>query len=181
MAFDFLCSSASFLTLSAMSIERYKMLTTSYIHIKNSSKFRIVVFIVLSWCLPFFTWIPVIVGYRLFTDSNSVKPGECMVPANKYLILVLSIVLYWFPLICMVTFYTKLIIHIKKSSLNNLEFTENLSYNTSIYSQNKIQSKQAQPQPRGDSSGATNQHNSVFAQFNNNTTTTKNNTENRLG
>ena len=33
MAFDFLCSSASFLTLSVMSVERYRVLTTSYVHV----------------------------------------------------------------------------------------------------------------------------------------------------
>ena len=32
-----------------------------------------------------------------------------------------SILLYHIPLVCMVTFYTKLIIHIKKSSILNLE------------------------------------------------------------
>ncbi len=117
------------------------MLTTSYIHIKNSSKFRIIIFIILSWCLPFFTWIPLIIGYRVFTGFKN-KPGQCQVPDNKYLILVLSIILYHIPLICMVTFYTKLIVHIKKSSLNNLELNENLSFkNTSIYSQTKIKIK----------------------------------------
>ena len=142
MAFDFLCSSASFLTLSAMSIERYKMLTTSYIHIKNSSKFRIIVFIILSWCLPFFTWIPTIIGFRVFTGFKNRPGDECIVPANKYLILALSVILYHIPLICMVTFYTKLIIHIKKSSLQNLELNENFSYQTSNFSQNRVQNKQ---------------------------------------
>lgn len=123
MAFDFLCSSASFLTLSAMSVERYKMLTTSYIHIKNSSKLRIIVFIFLSWCLPILTWIPVIIGYRL--KEGSINTGECMLPANKYVILLLCVFLYHIPLICMVTFYTKLIIHIKKSSVNQLDFSSN--------------------------------------------------------
>ncbi len=64
MSIDFLCSSASFLTLSVMSIERYKMLTTSYVSIKNSSKTRVLAFICISWLLPFLTWIPVIVGFR---------------------------------------------------------------------------------------------------------------------
>jgi hypothetical protein len=122
MASDFLCSSASFLTLSAMSIERYKMLTTSYLHIKNSSKLRIIVFICLSWLLPFLTWIPVIIGFRISTSPSN--PGECSVPANKYLILLMSIFLYHIPLLCMVIFYTKLIIHIRKSSTNRFDLHE---------------------------------------------------------
>jgi hypothetical protein len=48
-----------------------------------------------------------------------------MLPANKYVILLLCVFLYHIPLICMVTFYTKLIIHIKKSSVNQLDFSSN--------------------------------------------------------
>ena len=138
MAVDFLCSSASFLTLSSMSIERYKMLTTSYIRIKHSSKLRVIILISLSWILPFSTWIPVIV---IFRNINGVKQsGRCYFPgtflffyfrlkiifflfcftADAPIVLSLSILLYHLPLICMVTFYTKLIVHIKKSSSKNL-------------------------------------------------------------
>lgn len=119
MAFDFLCSSASFLTLTAMSIERYKMLTSSYLHIKHSSKIRVIIFICLSWLLPFVTWVPVILVYRLTGKMN--KQNMCSMPDDKYLILFLCVIIYHIPLICMVVFYTKLIVHIKKSSLNNLE------------------------------------------------------------
>lgn len=80
MAVDFLCSSASFLTLSAMSIERYKMLTTSYIQIKHSSKLRIIILVSLSWFLPFSTWIPVIITFRHIRGSNS--PGACSFPGT---------------------------------------------------------------------------------------------------
>ena len=85
MAFDFLCSSASFLTLSVMSIERYKMLTTSYVHIKNSSKTRVIFFICLSWLLPFFTWIPVIVCFRLLNGAD--QHEQCGMPASKFIVL----------------------------------------------------------------------------------------------
>ena len=135
MAFDFLCSTASFLTLSAMSIERYKMLTTSYMRIdKHSSKFRIVVFICLSWILPLISWLPVIITERILYGPNSY--GDCSVSANKYLVLVLCILLYHIPLIFMVVFYTKLIIHIRKSSNNNLDL-DNASLNTNNLSCNK--------------------------------------------
>lgn len=85
MSFDFLCSSASFLTLSVMSMERYKMLTTSYVQIKNSSKKRIIAFICLSWMLPFLTWIPVIVGFR--AKSGASENSDCTIPAGKYIVL----------------------------------------------------------------------------------------------
>ena len=150
MSFDFLCSSASFLTLSAMSIERYKMLTTSYVHLRHSSKMRIIVFICLSWLLPFISWIPTVVLSRLF---NSIyNPYECGLAANKYLILVLCILLYHIPLICMATFYTKLIVHIRKSLKSNLESIDNLnkiSNNTNKYShyyQYNVQVKRFQSQ-----------------------------------
>jgi hypothetical protein len=110
-----------------MSIERYKMLTTSYVHIRHSSKLRIIIFIILSWLLPFVSWIPVIVVYRYFTASGSLTSNlneqDCSVPANKYVILAFCILLYHIPLICMVTFYSKLIIHIKKSFNKNFDST----------------------------------------------------------
>ncbi len=126
MGFDFLCSSASFLTLSAMSIERYKMLTSSYVQIKHSSKIRVNSLISMSWLVPFFTWTPVIIFYRYFLTQNSpslTTINDCYVPADKYLVLVLCIILYHIPLICMVVFYTRLIIHIKdkSNSLTNLD------------------------------------------------------------
>jgi hypothetical protein len=100
-----------------MSIERYKMLTTSYMRIKHTSKVRIIVFICLSWLLPLLSWIPLIIVYRVSYGPNDV--GDCMVPANKYLVLGLCVMLYHIPLLFMVVFYSKLIIHIKKSSLTN--------------------------------------------------------------
>lgn len=106
-----------------MSIERYKMLTNSYAHIKHSSKLRIVIFIFLSWLLPLVSWLPVIIVSRKLTPDQ--KPGECSLPADKYLILALCFLVYFVPLICMVTFYTKLIVYIKKSSATNLESLEN--------------------------------------------------------
>ena len=84
MAIDFLCSSASFLTLSSMSIERYKMLTTSYVHIKNSSKLRVIIFISLSWLLPFFTWIPVIIIFRGIDNSKQMA-SRCQFPGIEQL------------------------------------------------------------------------------------------------
>lgn len=102
-----------------MSIERYKMITSSYLHIKHTSKIRVIILICLSWLLPFISWIPVILIYRITGKMN--KQNTCSMPDDKYLILFLCIIIYHIPLVCMVVFYTKLIIHIKKSSLNNLE------------------------------------------------------------
>lgn len=102
-----------------MSIERYKMITSSYLHIKHTSKIRVIILICLSWLLPFVSWIPVILIYRITGKMN--KQNICSMPDDKYLILFLCVIIYHIPLICMVVFYTKLIIHIKKSSLNNLE------------------------------------------------------------
>jgi hypothetical protein len=123
ISFDFLCSSASFLTLSVMSIERYKMLTTSYVHIRHSSKMRIIFFIMLSWLLPCISWIPTVLSHRFLNASGSSATNSdmCSLLANKYLILVLCVLLYHIPLVCMVTFYTKLIVHIKRSLATNLE------------------------------------------------------------
>lgn len=93
------------------------MLTTSYVQIKHSSKFRVISFVVLSWLLPALTWTPSIIGYRYLKHEHAViNTNACEVRADKYLVLVMSIALYHIPLICMVAFYTKLIIHIRKSS-----------------------------------------------------------------
>nr|QVK45754.1 G protein-coupled receptor [Proales similis] len=126
MAVDFLCSSASFLTLSAMSIERYKMLTSSYVQIKHSSKMRTIVLVGLSWLLPFITWLPVVIGSRRIEGPN--EPGVCDLLVDKYVVVALFALLYHVPFICMVAFYTKLIIHIKSSAVNQSAFDFEFSY-----------------------------------------------------
>jgi hypothetical protein len=99
MAVDFLSSSASFLTLSSMSIERYKMLTTSYVHIKNSSKLRVIIFISLSWLLPFVTWIPVIIIFRGIGSGSTQLAPRCQFPGiSDFNILFYSLNFFLFQL-----------------------------------------------------------------------------------
>ena len=64
-------------------------------------------------------------GLRYFKNNDFAM--SCSLPADKYLILILCIALYHVPLICMVTFYTMLIIHIRKSSgsMNHLDSLKN--------------------------------------------------------
>ena len=144
MSLDFLCSSASFLTLSMMSIERYKMLTNSYAHIKYSSKLRIAVFICLSWLVPLVSWLPTIIVSRHLTPQININPYDCSLQADRWLILGLCVFVYHIPIICMVAFYTKLIVYIKKSSSSNLV--------DSTVSQQLSSSQQSPPQRRVDAS-----------------------------
>ena len=64
-------------------------------------------------------------GFRYFKNNDLAL--SCSLPADKYLVLILCIALYHVPLICMVTFYTMLIIHIRKSSgsMNHLDSLKN--------------------------------------------------------
>ena len=63
---------------------------------------------------------------RYLGGSPSQKSEHtCSIPAGKYIVLGLSVILYHVPLVCMVTFYTKLIIHIKNTSVSWNENAEN--------------------------------------------------------
>jgi hypothetical protein len=97
-----------------MSVERYKMLTTStYVQItKATSKRRILLFIFVSWSLPLITWIPYIIK---FNESQHATTCELIV-SNGYIVLILSIVIYYVPLSAMISVYTMLICHIRRTS-----------------------------------------------------------------
>ena len=68
-------------------------------------------------------------------------------PASKFLVLALCVALYHIPLICMVTFYTKLIIHINDSSMYQIDDNNMNNCNFGSYNQSFSRTNQRQASP----------------------------------
>ena len=125
MSIDFTCSTASFLTLAAMALDRYYALTgetveqsrdgetivrlAPYFHLRNRSFRSVFVCIISSWLIPFAIWPSSIFIADVF------KKGErgCFHPAPVWLIIVLCLFFYIVPLIFMLICYSRIIVNIK--------------------------------------------------------------------
>ncbi|CAF1203048.1 unnamed protein product [Adineta ricciae] len=109
MAIDFTCSTASFLTLASMALDRYWALTAPYFHLRNRSHSSILAFIVSSWAIPFAIWpSSIVIAHHYATN----KP-DCVHPARPYIILILCTFFYYIPLLFMLACYSRIIVNIK--------------------------------------------------------------------
>ncbi|UJR31723.1 hypothetical protein I4U23_019203 [Adineta vaga] len=109
MAIDFTCSTASFLTLASMALDRYWALTAPYFHLRNRSYSSILIFIIISWAIPFLIWPSSILIAHYYTTN---QPG-CVHPARPYIILILCTFFYYIPLLFMLACYSRIIVNIK--------------------------------------------------------------------
>jgi hypothetical protein len=127
MAIDFTCSTASFLTLASMSLDRYYALTgrikipflprifffcisiEPYFHLRNRSYTSVLICIISSWAIPFAIWPSSIFLSHHF---NSNEP-TCAHPAHPFIIVVLCTFFYYIPLLFMLVCYSRIIVHIK--------------------------------------------------------------------
>ena len=127
MSIDFTCSTASFLTLASMALDRYWALTGThfpschsrenslfmflapYFHLRNRSYSSVLIFIISSWAIPFAIWPgSIILGYWFSTDEPS-----CLHPARPYIIVILCTFFYYIPLLFMLACYSRIIVNIK--------------------------------------------------------------------
>lgn len=126
MAIDFTCSTASFLTLASMALDRYWALTgrrlissanactvllllAPYFHLRNRSHSSILVFIISSWAIPFAIWP----GSILIAHHYTTGKPECVHPARPFVILILCTFFYYIPLLFMLACYSRIIVNIK--------------------------------------------------------------------
>ncbi|CAF0724991.1 unnamed protein product [Adineta steineri] len=109
MAIDFTCSTASFLTLASMALDRYWALTAPYFHLRNRSYSSILIFIISSWAIPFAIWPgSIFIAHRYNRNEPS-----CVHPAPPFVILILCAVFYYIPLFFMLACYSRIIVNIK--------------------------------------------------------------------
>lgn len=109
MSIDFTCSTASFLTLAAMALDRYYALTAPYFHLRNRSYSSVIMCIIASWLIPFLIWpSSILIGYYFNTYSPS-----CVHPARPIVIVILCTIFYYIPLLFMLICYSKIIVNIK--------------------------------------------------------------------
>ncbi|CAF1324977.1 unnamed protein product [Rotaria sordida] len=109
MSIDFTCSTASFLTLASMALDRYYALTTPYFHLRNRSHTSVLIFIISSWAIPFAVW-----PFSIFLAHQfiSTKPA-CTHPAHPFIIVILCTCFYYIPLLFMLVCYSRIIVNIR--------------------------------------------------------------------
>jgi hypothetical protein len=132
MSIDFTCSTASFLTLASMALDRYYALTgihlvlsfmsrknffcfylAPYFHLRNRSHTSVLIFIISSWVIPFAIWPSSIYLARRFSSSEP----ACFHPAHPFIIVILCTFFYYIPLLFMLVCYSRIIVNIKNIEL----------------------------------------------------------------
>ncbi|CAF1051721.1 unnamed protein product [Adineta ricciae] len=129
MSIDFTCSTASFLTLASMALDRYYALTAPYFHLRNRSYSSVLIFIVSSWAIPFAIWPMSIFLGQHFSSS----PPSCVHPANSYIIVVLCSFFYYIPLLFMLCCYSRIIVNIKNIEVMIKGTWGTIKYNPNDY------------------------------------------------
>ncbi|CAM4838891.1 unnamed protein product [Rotaria magnacalcarata] len=109
MSIDFTCSTASFLTLASMALDRYWALTAPYFHLRNRSYSSVLIFIISSWAIPFAIWP----GSIFISHHYSTKKPSCVHPASPVIIVALCTFFYYIPLLFMLVCYSRIIVNIK--------------------------------------------------------------------
>ncbi|CAF0929451.1 unnamed protein product, partial [Didymodactylos carnosus] len=108
MSADFTCSTASFLTLASMALDRYWALGRPYNHLRNRSRSTVLIFIFLSWLVPLSVW-----PLSIFLSQRITHKKECDHPAHPGFIVILSTFFYYIPLAFMLICYSRIIVNIK--------------------------------------------------------------------
>ncbi|CAF3385429.1 unnamed protein product [Rotaria socialis] len=109
MSIDFTCSTASFLTLASMALDRYWALTAPYFHLRNRSYSSVLIFIISSWAIPFAIWP----GSIFISHHYSTIDPSCVHPAHPVIIVGLCTFFYYIPLLFMLVCYSRIIVNIK--------------------------------------------------------------------
>ncbi|CAF1326518.1 unnamed protein product [Rotaria sordida] len=127
MSIDFTCSTASFLTLASMALDRYWALTTPYFHLRNRSLSSVLIFIISSWAIPFAIWPSSI----LISHYYSKKEPICVHPAPPFIIVLLCTFFYYIPLLFMLACYSRIIINIKNIEVLIKDSCDTMNLNSS--------------------------------------------------
>ncbi|CAF4329865.1 unnamed protein product [Rotaria sp. Silwood2] len=127
MSIDFTCSTASFLTLASMALDRYWALTTPYFHLRNRSYSSVLVFIISSWAIPFAIWP----GSILISHYYSTGKPSCAHPASPFIIVLLCTFFYYIPLLFMLACYSRIIVNIKNIEVLIKDTCDTMNLNSS--------------------------------------------------
>ncbi|CAF3816359.1 unnamed protein product [Rotaria sordida] len=127
MSIDFTCSTASFLTLASMALDRYWALTTPYFHLRNRSLSSVLIFIISSWAIPFAIWPSSI----LISHYYSKKEPICVHPAPPFIIVLLCTFFYYIPLLFMLVCYSRIIANIKNIEVLIKDSCDTMNLNSS--------------------------------------------------
>jgi hypothetical protein len=121
ISFDYLFSSSSFLSMFAISFDRYwsLVLETKLDMNKNLSRSRrrAFILILLTWTIPLTIWVPsVYANRRIYGPSLN---NNCSHRVNSVFISICYMIFYYIPMIMMLFFYVK-IFRMLNSQINKL-------------------------------------------------------------
>ena len=121
VSFDYLFSSSSFLSMYAISFDRYwSLIVETKLDLNKNlsrSRRRAFILILLTWAIPLAIWVPsVYVNRRIYGPSLL---NDCSYRANSVFISICCIIFYYIPMIMMLFFYVK-IFRMLNSQINKL-------------------------------------------------------------
>ena len=110
ISFDYLFSSSSFLSMYAISMDRYwSLIVETKLDINrnlNRSRKRAFTLIFLTWIIPLTIWVPsVFVNRKIYGPSFAY---DCNYKANSVFITICCILFYYLPMFAMLFFYSKI-------------------------------------------------------------------------
>ncbi|CAF1493963.1 unnamed protein product, partial [Didymodactylos carnosus] len=109
----------SFLTISAIALDRYLYLIESKMDRKKEASRRAFILIFLTWLIPCLVWIPGVLG-RSYTGYTPLLADGCYFQAPGLFVLLTTIVLFFVPMIGMIVLYVKIfrVLHGQMSRLS---------------------------------------------------------------
>ena len=110
ISFDYLFCSSSFLSMYAISFDRYwSLIVETKVDLNKNlsgSRRRAFILIILAWLIPLSVWVPsVFINRKIYGPSLT---HECNYRANSLFILICCVLFYYLPMIMMLVFYAKI-------------------------------------------------------------------------
>ncbi|XP_071791005.1 probable G-protein coupled receptor No18 [Asterias amurensis] len=122
IVFDFMCCTASMLSLCMISLDRYWAITQPLKHMGRISRKRALFFVACVWTISAVCWVPAIVVFR-FVEGNFAQENECSYLTDPIYVLMSSICIYYIPMFALVFLYMKVYLAVKRQ-FRNIESLE---------------------------------------------------------
>ncbi|XP_038061662.1 probable G-protein coupled receptor No18 [Patiria miniata] len=122
ITFDFMCCTASMLSLCMISLDRYWAITRPLKHMGRRSRKRALFYVAGIWVASAVCWVPAIVAFRLVYGSFG--KYDCIYLTDPIYVLISAILVYYMPMAAMIYLYVKVYISVK-SQFKSLESFEN--------------------------------------------------------
>ncbi|XP_022085759.1 5-hydroxytryptamine receptor 1B-like [Acanthaster planci] len=122
---DFMCCTASMLSLCMISLDRYWAITKPLKHMGRRSRKRALVYVASIWLVSAICWVPAIVAFRVV--SGSFIEYDCVYLTHPIYVLISAVVIYYTPMGAMVYLYINVYCSVKGQFKSLEEFERPLS------------------------------------------------------